>query len=277
MQSNQPKDCISKLAYEHLLNILDALSRDDLNNNHDFRYSWAFPDIRALSQTCRNFYKVINSERAIKLLIINLANTHRLSYTDAAVTLNIPGIRNQSIRDWLASYSCSDKMMLFHEFSLFTAVSNGDLYRARKILKLGANANDNRHSTVTPLSMALMRNDKPMINLLLQAKANIDKPNGEGNTPLIELVTQYCSCIENYHFPYKDNILKYLMCGANPFKRNDKGLSAYDIAIFNQRSELIELFNDARVDKSNVVEIGQFKQIWYSKTIEKPQPGFSYQ
>ena len=82
----------------------------------------------------------------------------------------------------------------------------------------------------TALHAAVSANNYLIAELLLNCKAQVDELDIFGNTPLFR----------TSHL-YKDMIILLLKYGANPFLKNDYGISPYDV--YQSYDDIIKLFD----------------------------------
>jgi ankyrin repeat protein len=78
------------------------------------------------------------------------------------------------------------------QLSLADAVRNDDAARTRELLAAGADPDGYDDAGNAPLHIAVMQNNLQLIEILLAAGANIDRPRtGAGDTPLLEAVQHH--------------------------------------------------------------------------------------
>ncbi|XP_002740895.1 double zinc ribbon and ankyrin repeat-containing protein 1-like [Saccoglossus kowalevskii] len=132
-----------------------------------------------------------------------------------------------------SNLSAEDKLLLKE----VGAKGEGDAEEVEKLLEQSADSNCVNWDGIPVLTVAVMNMKEECIVPLVNAGAKLDKKAGlKGNTALHEAVNLG---------PEGQKIIQILLdCGGNPKKiKNDKGETAYDLAVKNKHESIIASFN----------------------------------
>lgn len=113
------------------------------------------------------------------------------------------------------------------ESALMIAAIKGDVADAKMLLDKGAKVNQPGWS---PLHYAASGPEVGVVKLLIGKGANIDAESPNGTTPLM-MAAQYGS---------EDSMEALLAAGADPQRKNQKGLTAVDFARLSGRAPLVK-------------------------------------
>jgi ankyrin repeat protein len=129
---------------------------------------------------------------------------------------------------------------------LVRAIVNGDVEEVRALLAAGASPNEfAADGYAPPLGVAAELEYPHIAELLLAAGADINKPDGEGDTPLhLAVIGSIDGTIQtggSYGDVRTDTIQFLLDRGADPEVRNDNGETPRDWARYYKCEKLMEL------------------------------------
>jgi ankyrin repeat protein len=121
------------------------------------------------------------------------------------------------------------------KIELADAVRNGDLTRTHQLLTAGVDPDGYDDAGDAPLHIAVMQNHLELIEILLDAGANIDRPRtGAGDTPLLEAVQHH----------HDDASLLLLARGADPTYAAWRGPALRCAIMQNARPDVVDALID---------------------------------
>lgn len=122
--------------------------------------------------------------------------------------------------------------------ALMWAIEAGNLDATKLLLSKNFNLNVKNNNNETVLMQAIKANDKKLLDFLFsqnQISAMIDLEDKDNNTPLTLLCAKPTNPLD------LEVITKLLAKGANPFKKNNKGMSAFALAVKFNNLEAVKL------------------------------------
>ena len=114
------------------------------------------------------------------------------------------------------------------------AASESDISRLSELLKSGVESNLQDDDGWTPLHFAAQSQSPPVIKALLSSGASVDIPDNNGNTPLWRAVFSFRGDF--------GSIELLLAAGANAWKENKNGISAFELGTDTNNLALEEFF-----------------------------------
>ena len=129
------------------------------------------------------------------------------------------------------------KVTIHGENLLLLSVLEKQLEILRFLIQLGCDLNQgNDERGLTPLQAAALVNSLDAAEALIAANAQIDVRDKYGNTPLLDAV-----------YAFRDDlsmITLLLESGANPFQKNDYGISPYSLARETEKNKVLKVINN---------------------------------
>ena len=205
----------------------------------------------------------------VKLLIDNdIFNINTNSTKEEAIYL----AKNQKYYEIEKLLSSKNTETIDGYDDIMNAISKGDIKTLEKLIKNDTDLNK-QYDKITPINLAVTRNDKDIVKLLAEKNADMNLEDGYGYSPLMKAFEYYNSnlimeiidlnadlntiCSANGETPLTRfasmsdyTKLAYYMIknGADVNKQNNNGYTPLMIAVANRNYSILELFANMNAD-----------------------------
>ena len=146
---------------------------------------------------------------------------------------NMAAFRDKEFQAWVTQR----KSMIARELELMNMAYVGDLEGIKKFIAEGINVNAAQYQGFTALYFAILRNDPKIISELMQAGANINVQDKNGNTPLMNVVSNF----GNIPFVITGMLTTILQFNPSLNLRNKEGKTVFDIAAEKDYKEVLSI------------------------------------
>jgi hypothetical protein len=188
----------------------------------------AIRNVKALSLTSKEFYKLINDPLVLGNLIKEISKQFKKTLIDVVLAFSTPNALNW-IKGYIQQYPQEKELLNQH---LLEAIKHHNKKLLEFLLDVGANVNaQNIIDGSTPLQSAAYWDKKDILELLLKAGANVNQADNDGDTALYWAVINVSN----------DAIKLLLAAGADINAQNNRGFTPLSKAAYEGRQDIAAL------------------------------------